>query len=1119
MSLQENGIRVRKQGTKPTVVHHAQNQLVQCPTHWYRTPVLRPVTDGGTVEFQVTSTTYETIENADHQIEAQVCLFGTNSDGNSVCGIVHGFDSYFHITLNKSSLHISDVTTYLNKQIEYEIYKEGSRHVYLRPEHKRNGWRRTKEDLPPDYVTNAKSVRGQDIMGWKPANQTKTFYKLSFRHPKHVAIARRALEKPPPWKRDLFVEGQITTYEANVPYELRFMADMDFGGHQWVRMKEVKVADKQSWSSRCQIEAECHYSLLEPIPLEEKGTLAPSVSISYDIECTGTDGAFPRANKNEVITIGAHIVQSSNPDWAVKVAFCLKKTDPSPDLEVYSFDDEKTMLCSFMEFIRCVDPDQIIGYNNDLFDNKYIYDRAEHLGLIGKKRGIKAFYDATRMKGRKWHIETREVTTRAHGTTVTHNLNMYGRYSLDVWRYVKTYFKLRSYGLNAVATHFLKERKVDLPYKVIPEYFRSGPSTRQKIAHYCSQDCALPWRLIKALMVEFNLAEMARVTGVPFFWLISRGQQIKVQSQLLRHGRKNNIFLPTVTAIDDGSYEGATVVDPFRGYYTTKVVCLDFASLYPSIMQEKNLSHDTFTTVKVMERHGYKKDIDYEPYTQDPTKCFVKDHIKRGLLPIILQALLSQRKMVKRLMAKETDQFKKAILNGRQLALKISANSVYGFTGVSRGILPCKAISKMVTDSGRGMIETLSMETEAKYRKVNGYPTDVDVIYGDTDSVFVDTKMHSMADAWALGEDMAKFGTALFNKPHDLELEKGYGPFLLVSKKRYAGRKFVPKKGVKHPVSDDDMEEVISSTGMENVRRDNCPIVPRTIDTVLDHLLMREDPQAAEEHVRGVVGDLYNSRVSLADLIISKKFSKTYEEYAKKASQQAHVELAKRIRAREPDAAPRPGDRVPYVVVTRSTVHRKMNDYKVSEHVEDPLFALENDILPDVNYYIRKQLARPLCKIFAPIFEPETDMHHRIEKDKEHLTKTFQRLFRGDESFVRIRKLPKKQQGGMMRFLKPQKRCLGCNSEVDAGGLAGLCSFCNGQEKKRRHLTIGLGKKQEALQAKSTGIWDICAKCEPDESVRNACANKDCTTLYDRKKVAIDIEDMGERLQRLVIHK
>jgi DNA polymerase delta subunit 1 len=147
----------------------------------------------------------------------------------------------------------------------------------------------------------------------------------------------------------------------------------------------------------------------------------------------------------------------------------------------------------------------------------------------------------------------------------------------------------------------------------------------------------------------------------------------------------------------------------------------------------------------------------------------------------------------------EKDPFKRAVLDGRQLALKvsqisgiladfqISANSVYGFTGATVGKLPCLAISSSVTAFGRHMIEFTSKEVESEYCVKNGYDHDAKVIYGDTDSVMVRFGCPDLPTAMRLGAEAADLVSAKFVKPIKLEFEKVYYPYLLISKKRYAG--------------------------------------------------------------------------------------------------------------------------------------------------------------------------------------------------------------------------------------------------------------------------------------------------------------------------------------------
>ena len=135
----------------------------------------------------------------------------------------------------------------------------------------------------------------------------------------------------------------------------------------------------------------------------------------------------------------------------------------------------------------------------------------------------------------------------------------------------------------------------------------------------------------------------------------------------------------------------------------------------------------------------------------------------------------------------ETDPFRKAVLDGRQLALKISANSVYGFTGATVGKLPCLEISAAVTAFGREMLHRTRDLVQEHFTVAKGYPADAVVVYGDTDSVMVKFGPASVPESMALGREAAKRITEAFQKPIRLEFEKVYFPYLLISKKRYAG--------------------------------------------------------------------------------------------------------------------------------------------------------------------------------------------------------------------------------------------------------------------------------------------------------------------------------------------
>ena len=141
-------------------------------------------------------------------------------------------------------------------------------------------------------------------------------------------------------------------------------------------------------------------------------------------------------------------------------------------------------------------------------------------------------------------------------------------------------------------------------------------------------------------------------------------------------------------------------MDAVTGYYQEPCAVLDFASLYPSIMQAHNLCYST-----IIPSYRIKDYSESEMNKTPQGDYFIKREVYKGVLPIILEDLVGQRKKVKEILKDATDPFDKIILESRQQALKLSANSVYGFTGASVGQLPCLAIAASVTAYGRKILD------------------------------------------------------------------------------------------------------------------------------------------------------------------------------------------------------------------------------------------------------------------------------------------------------------------------------------------------------------------------------------------------------------------------------
>lgn len=563
---------------------------------------------------------------------------------------------------------------------------------------------------------------------------------------------------------------------------------------------------------------------------------------------------------------------------------------------------------------------------------------------------------------------------------------------------------------------------------------------------------------------------MARVTGVPLGYLLNRGQQIKVVSQLLRKGKEQDLLIPAMKVDVSDEFEGATVIEPVKGYYDVPISTLDFNSLYPSIMIAHNLCYTTLL------KPNHKENLPPSDYIQTPSgNYFVKESCRRGVLPEILENLLKARKRAKAMMKEEKDPFRLKVLDGRQLALKMSANSVYGFTGAQVGKLPCLEISQSVTSFGRTMIEKTKQLVEAKFTIANGYPHDAKVIYGDTDSVMIKFGVTKLEEAMEMGREAAEVISKSFVAPIKLEFEKCYYPYLLISKKRYAGLYFTKP----------DKYDKMDCKGIETVRRDNSPLVANLIGVCLQKLLIEKDPKAAIDYAKQTISNLLCNRIDISQLVITKELTKTDKEYAGK---QAHVELANKMRKRDPGSAPQLGDRVPYVIVAGS------KGQATYEKAEDPVYVLDHNLPIDTQYYLENQISKPLLRIFEPI------LHDRAEaellKGEHTLTKT-----------VTVSKL-----SGIAMFAKKRETCLSCKTPLsDKESSQAVCNHCKPKESELYQKEICT---MSSMEEKFARLWTQCQRCQGSLHEDVICTNQDCPIFYMRKKIQKDLQEQDKIINR-----
>lgn len=819
-----------------------------------------------------------------------VQIYGRRSTGESVCIRIRGFNSYFYCLAPSHWLPAADAASAIVTPLKNVLRQRALEMVAIAASLDRGGecdkagYQRKRSEQLESISVQAEAVRRTPTMYH---HEECDVIRVSCSHPSAVAPMRDEIVRgnlyvsvvlPQDPSKYQSIQMPESVYEANLEYVLRFMVDNEVRCGAWIR---VNGAFEDNVDSGCSSPDLVCYSALQIVAYsdaeeKERGFVPILTLLAFDIECGADKGKFPDPKIDPVIQIGCDItLLDGRSDAEIEadargVFFALLETDaPSvgPDVDVRWFHNEPSLLIAFSKFVRFeCDPDVFTSWNGPNFDWKYIVDRCTFLkcDASGATKFSRIPYYKTR---------NREITksTKAYGTTKDNEVQIPGRVVFDMLLPIRKNYKLRSYKLDFVAEKFLDERKDDIKPSEITEMWRGTPETRGKLAHYCMQDSKLPRRLLLNRQMWTQYVEIARVCRVPINFLTTKGEQIKVFTQLCYKARQRGFvvdFIPQIESTneeeDEIGYEGATVLEPVRGFYNRPIATLDFASLYPSIMRAHNLCYSTYVLPENVGEYA-EEDIEITP-TGD---AFVRPHVRMGLLPEILEDLQAARTEAKDLMyAAEAagDMVNHGVYDKRQQALKISANSVYGFTGVKKGKLPLQAIARSVTAYGREMIEL----TKAKVEECG--PPGTEVVYGDTDSVMIkypcsiprgkDGKLEDVEAAIAESREYALEGAkavnAIFLKPIKLEYEKVFYPFLLISKKRYAGGFFDKPAPVR---------KYLATKGIESQRRDNAMMIPRILDEVLTCMMDDLSPERAVKAAVDSVRAIVNGPVEPDDII------------------------------------------------------------------------------------------------------------------------------------------------------------------------------------------------------------------------------------------------------------
>ena len=767
--------------------------------------------------------------------------------------------------------------------------------------------------------------------------------------------------------------------------------------------------------------------------------------------------------------------------------------DPVPGAVLHKFKTERGLIIGWAKAMVAWNPDILMGYNVFGYDERYLWERAEELGITADP-SIQAL---SRMvdQGKGLELEKKFLSSSAMGDNTLYMWTAHGRLKIDLFHYVKRNFSLPAYKLDYVCQHFMSGKcggvdtsgptwriktkstgdvvigrylvlldetgdtvvdklkilgvdpgvslEVEAPTTDDAEDLKAGAADavkwaivkddvspqdifrlhrdggaagRARVAAYCVQDCDLTVELYKKLDVFNNAMAMANACSVPVGYIFTRGQGIKIESLIFKECYKREqciVVLPTTPRRPDGyvptaeeaeaqeSYEGAIVLTPTPGFYfKSPVGVADFASLYPSTIISENISHDMLVSVKRTDFAGAAKpyyeeggdieapegvawtDIEFDIWgTKDGDTRKNPEKEKKGLrvcryaqlpgsekgtLPQIVQGLLAARKAKRKEAEKESDPFKKALLDAEQLAYKLTANSLYGQLGSSTFKVRLQHLAASVTAYGRKQILFAKAAIEQFYGPAAGRrDCAAETVYGDTDSLFIDFKVSdpvtgellqgqaAIEATMKLTEEAGKMVTTCLKPPHDFEYDKTFSPFIIFSKKRYVGNKY----------EESATEYYQNSMGIATKRRDYAGIVKVIYGGAIRILLTDRDPVAAAAFVKGKLTDLADGRVSTNQLTMTKSLRADY----KAATPPAHKMLAERIALRDPGNAPASGDRISFLYVL-PTVGQQASKLQ-GERIETPGFIKDKGLSIDMKFYMEHQLMNPISQLFALIVE------------------------------------------------------------------------------------------------------------------------------------------------------
>lgn len=752
-------------------------------------------------------------------------------------------------------------------------------------------------------------------------------------------------------------------------------------------------------------------------------------------------------------------------------------------IEVGEESNELDLINRIVDIVRSHDPDILTGYEVHGGSWGYVIERAKY----------KYDYDLCDELSRTKSNSRQGKGSDKWGYSQVSTVRVTGRHMINIWRVMRGEITLLQYTIENVVFHLLHRRIPHYSYQDLTTWYNNGkPKDLSRVIGYYVSRVQLNLEILEQNELVPRTSEQARLLGVDFFSVFSRGSQFKVESLMFRIAKPESFLLPSPSRKQVGQQNALEclplVMEPQSAFYSSPLLVLDFQSLYPSVMIAYNYCYSTFLGRVVgwrgrnkmgftdYQRHERLLELFKDQINIAPNGViYAKPEIRRSLLAKMLGEILETRVMVKSGMKVDKgDKTLQRLLNNRQLALKLIANVTYGYTSASfSGRMPCSEIADSIVQTSRETLE----KSIALIHSVEKWGAEV--VYGDTDSLFVHLKGRTKDEAFDIGNEIAAVITNMNPRPVKLKFEKVYFPCVLIAKKRYVGFKY-ESKTQKKPEFD--------AKGIETVRRDGTPAEQKIEEKALKIFFRTADLSLVKTYFQSQCTKIMKGKISIQDFCFAKEVK--LGTYSDKGVPPPGALISMRKMLNDPRAEPQYGERVPYVVIAGAPGARLI------DRCVAPEVLLRNDQNElDAEYYISKNLIPPLERIFNLVGANVRQWYDEMPK--------FQRIRRidtgslaGGSELVMLKKT-------LESYMKSSS-CLVCRERVDEG-----MSICSGCMQNTHSSLLMLRSRFNKAEKKALDVENICRSCAGltwGEEVK--CDSKDCAVFYTRVRHLTDLRNI-----------